>query len=92
MPQQGHGLPDRSSGKNLSVRLPAEHLSIVMAHAKVEDITMGEVIRNAILAYNSQRACDPEFVRKVNTAQQQLGAVLLPGPHGSDGPAEQRAD
>lgn len=65
------------SGKNLSVRLPAEHMNIVMALATVDGITMGEVIRHAILSYGELRRSQPDFADKVNEVKRQLDAALL---------------
>lgn len=67
---------ESASGRNLSVRLPFEYLNIVMGLAKVDDVTMGEVIRNAILAYSEQRRQDPKLREKVDETKRQLDAVL----------------
>jgi hypothetical protein len=65
-------------GKNLSVRLPRQHLNILSSLAKIDDVTLGEVVRNAILAYGDLRRRDPDFAEKVNEVKRQLDEVLSP--------------
>lgn len=65
-----------SEGKNVSVRLPRYHLNIVMGLSNVDHITIGEVIRNAIVAYQEQRCSDPDFVAKVEEAKRELDEIM----------------
>lgn len=66
------------SGKNLSVRLPQQHLNILTSLAKIDDVTLGEVVRSAILAYGDLRREDPDFADRVNEVKRQLDEVLAP--------------
>lgn len=65
-----------TEGKNVSVRLPRHHLNIVMGLANVDHITIGEVVRNAIVAYQEQRRSDPDFVERVEEAKRELHEIL----------------
>jgi hypothetical protein len=66
-----------TEGKNVSVRLPRAHLNIVMGLATIDGITIGEVIRHAIMAYGEERRrCDAELPEKVEAAKRQLDAIL----------------
>ncbi|MDO5093435.1 MAG: ribbon-helix-helix protein, CopG family [Propionibacteriaceae bacterium] len=67
-----------STARNLSVRLPQEAFDNVVALAKVEGITMGEVIRRAIAHYARAQMADPEWATKVEALQRQLAALLPP--------------
>jgi predicted DNA-binding protein len=69
---------ERGAGKNLSVRLPQEHLNIVAGLAKVDGVTMGEVIREAILTYGETRRQDPTLSVKIDEVKRQLDEVLTP--------------
>lgn len=46
--------------------------------AKVEGITMGEVIRRAIAHYAKDQMVDPEWTVKVEALQRQLATLLPP--------------
>ncbi|MCA1712791.1 MAG: hypothetical protein LC789_14595 [Actinobacteria bacterium] len=73
--------PGTRPGKNLSVRLPGTHLDIVNGLAQIDGVTMGEVIRHAVLAYGEMRRQQPEFRDQVDRAKRQLDAVLtVSGP------------
>jgi predicted transcriptional regulator len=65
-----------AEGKNLSVRLPKDVLDILVGIAKVDDVTMGEVIRTAIREYAERRTTQPEFEERVKATQRQLAALL----------------
>lgn len=67
-----------TAARNLSVRLPQESFDNVVALAKVEGITMGEVIRRAIAHYASDQMADPEWAVKVESLQRQLASLLPP--------------
>lgn len=64
--------------RNLSVRLPQEAFDNVVALAKVEGVTMGEVIRRAIDLYAQTQMADPEWANKVEALQRQLASLLPP--------------
>lgn len=64
--------------RNLSVRLPQDAFDNVVALAKVEGITMGEVIRRAIALYAETQMADPDWANKVESLQKQLAALLPP--------------
>lgn len=69
---------DLATVRNLSVRLPQDSFDNVVALAKVEDVTMGEVIRRAIAQYAETQMSDPEWANKVEALQRQLAALLPP--------------
>ncbi len=69
---------DFASVRNLSVRLPQDSFDNVVALAKVEGVTMGEVIRRAIAQYAETQMADPEWATKVESLQRQLAALLPP--------------
>ena len=66
------------TSRNLSVRLPQNAFDSVVALAKVEGITMGEVIRRAIAHYAKDQMVDPEWTVKVEALQRQLATLLPP--------------
>lgn len=64
--------------RNVSVRLPQDTFDLLASVARVDGITMGEVIRRAITQYADLRRQDPDWEEKVQDLQRQLVALLPP--------------
>ena len=71
---------ETSVARNVSVRLPQATFDDVVAIARVDGVTMGEVIRQSIAAYSTSRKNDADWQIKVREAQDQLGRLLPPSP------------
>ncbi len=71
---------EKSVARNVSVRLPQATFDDVVAIARVDGVTMGEVIRQSIAAYSTSRKNDADWQAKVREAQDQLGRLLPPEP------------
>lgn len=71
-------IDDLAKVRNLSVRLPQDAFDNVVAIAKVEGVTMGEVIRRAIAHYAKEQMSDPGWADKVEALQRQLATLLPP--------------
>jgi hypothetical protein len=71
---------EKSVARNVSVRLPQSTLDDVVAIARVDGVTMGEVIRRSIAEYSAARMNDVEWQEQVREAQRQLERLLPPEP------------
>ncbi len=69
---------DGRAVRNVSVRLPEATFDAVVSVARVDGITMGEVIRRAIADYAAARKKSPDWTAKVQQLQQQLELLLPP--------------
>lgn len=70
--------PATGHSRNLSVRLPEDSFQKVVALARVDNITMGEVIRRAIASYHDTRTKESDFPEKVVELQRALESLLPP--------------
>jgi predicted DNA-binding protein len=62
--------------RNLSVRMDAELLNRLITVSKVQDRTMGEVIREAVRQYTDGLARDEDFIEAVKVLREELNSVL----------------
>jgi predicted DNA-binding protein len=75
-----HNMPIEDSLKvrNVSVRLPQDIFDRLVAVARVDAVTMGEVIREAIVAYADKRQAMDDWSDKVIELKRQLDSLLPP--------------
>lgn len=71
---------DPTMVRNVSVRLPQDIFDSLVTVARVDGVTMGEVIRKAISQYCQERRADPSWADDVRLLQRQLEALLPPAP------------
>ncbi|MBB1512744.1 CopG family transcriptional regulator [Tessaracoccus sp. MC1627] len=64
--------------RNVSVRLPDDAFETLASVARVDGVTMGEVIRQALAQYAVTRRSAEDWPEKVRALQRQLEAVLPP--------------
>lgn len=69
---------DVLEGRTVSVRLDQDAFESLSVLARVEQTSMGAVIRDAIREYATNRQSEPEWRSKVEDLQRQLADLLPP--------------
>jgi hypothetical protein len=65
-------------GRAFSVRLGPEHEEIALGLARLDNTSVGEVIRQALLHYGDERRKSPDFPKQIEEAKRQLETLSVP--------------